>query len=98
MPESLKLLALAQVLAAVELVPRRPVPPLLGLDLYRPIPDGSLRGLEDVVAFCDGGGRPNPALDPKIRLLHLSRRDKEALVAFLRALTGEIHEGRSYNP
>ena len=60
--------------------------------------DGTLRTLPDVVEFYDRGGRPNPALDPEIRPLRLTAADKQALVAFLRALTGEIREGRSYNP
>ena len=60
--------------------------------------DGSFPGLADVVDFYDAGGRPNPALDAEIRPLHLSPLDKEALVAFLGALTGEIREGRFYNP
>lgn len=55
--------------------------------------DGSLRTLEDVVDFYDAGGHPNPALDPLIRPLGLSRADKAALVAFLRSLSGRIEEG-----
>jgi cytochrome c peroxidase len=54
--------------------------------------DGALRTLSDVVAFYDrGGGRgagldvPNQTLPP--RALHLTRDERAALVAFMRALT-----------
>lgn len=49
--------------------------------------DGSLATLEDVVAFYDAGGRPNPNLSPLIRPLFLSDYERAALVGFLRALT-----------
>jgi Tol biopolymer transport system component len=39
------------------------------------------------------GGRPNPALDTKIRPLGLTAGEQVALVAFLRSLTGEVQEG-----
>jgi cytochrome c peroxidase len=51
--------------------------------------DGSLRTLEDVIDFYDGGGRPNPRLDPRIRPLGLTEREKSDLLAFLRSLEGE---------
>jgi cytochrome c peroxidase len=50
--------------------------------------DGSLATLEDVVAFYDGGGRPNPHLDPEIHPLHLTAEDRHALVSFLGSLSG----------
>jgi len=50
--------------------------------------DGSLPTLERVVDFYDGGGRPNPELDPEIRPLHLTTTEKADLLAFLRALGG----------
>jgi cytochrome c peroxidase len=56
--------------------------------------DGSLATLEEVVDFYDGGGHANPFLDRRIRPLRLSESEKRALVAFLRALSGEIREGR----
>lgn len=56
--------------------------------------DGSLATLEEVVDFYDRGGNANPYLDPILRPLNLSPVEKEALVAFLRALTGQIQEGR----
>jgi len=55
--------------------------------------DGSLATLEEVVDFYSGGGQPNPHLDRRIRPLDLTGREKAALVAFLRALSGEVAEG-----
>jgi cytochrome c peroxidase len=48
--------------------------------------DGSLATLEEVVDFYDGGGGPNPALDPRIKPLALTPAEKAALLAFLEAL------------
>jgi len=50
--------------------------------------DGGLATLEDVIAFYDAGGRPNPHLDPEIRPLRLNAAEKLALAAFLRMLSG----------
>ncbi len=50
--------------------------------------DGSLASLRSVVDFYDRGGNANPNLDPLMLPLYLSERDKEDLVAFMRALTG----------
>ena len=55
--------------------------------------DGSLATLEDVVDFYDRGGRPNPQLDPEMRPRQFSADEKTALVAFLRALAGQVREG-----
>jgi cytochrome c peroxidase len=55
--------------------------------------DGSLATLEDVVEFYDGGGRPNPSIDPEIHPLQLSVEEKQALVAFLKSLSGSIGQG-----
>jgi cytochrome c peroxidase len=55
--------------------------------------DGSLATLEDVVEFYDAGGRMNPNLDPEIRRLRLSLVEKQALVAFLGALSGNARRG-----
>ena len=49
--------------------------------------DGSLATLEDVIDFYDAGGRGNPNLDPEIRKLNLSPEEKQALIAFLGALS-----------
>ena len=56
--------------------------------------DGSLETLEEVIEFYDGGGRANPHLDPELTPLRLTEEEKQALVAFLRALTGSLQEGR----
>ena len=55
--------------------------------------DGSLKTLEEVVEFYDKGGNPNRNLDPNIRPLHLSEQQKQDLVAFLKALSGEGWQG-----
>jgi cytochrome c peroxidase len=52
--------------------------------------DGSLLNLHQVVNFYDKGGTPNKNLDAKIKPLHLRDQDKDDLVAFLNALTGDI--------
>jgi cytochrome c peroxidase len=51
--------------------------------------DGSLATLRDVIAFYDRGGIDNPGKDPLLQPLHLSSEEKQALEAFLNALTGE---------
>lgn len=50
--------------------------------------DGSVETLEEVVAFYDRGGEPNPNLDPRIRPLGLTPDERRDLVAFLRSLGG----------
>jgi cytochrome c peroxidase len=50
--------------------------------------DGSVLTLADVVEFYDKGGTANPGLDPELRPLHLTAPEKNALIAFLDALTG----------
>jgi cytochrome c peroxidase len=53
--------------------------------------DGSLKTLKEVVDFYIGGGSSNPHLDPQIKpLTHLTRQEREDLVAFLESLTGEM--------
>jgi len=42
-----------------------------------------------VVEFYDKGGNANRNLDPDVKRLKLSDRDKEDLVEFLRALSGD---------
>lgn len=51
--------------------------------------DGSLKTLEEVVDYYDKGGINNKNLHPLIRPLHLSEEEKEALVCFLKSLSGE---------
>jgi cytochrome c peroxidase len=55
--------------------------------------DGSVATLEEVVRFYDEGGEPNPNLTPDLRPLALTPGEREALVAFLQALSGTIREG-----
>ncbi len=57
--------------------------------------DGSLATLDDVIEFYNRGGNPNPHLDPELRPLHLKEEEKEALLAFLKRLSGTITEGLS---
>ncbi len=52
--------------------------------------DGSEPTLEAVVEYYDRGGTPNKNLDPLMRPLGLGSDQKQALVAFLKALDGEI--------
>jgi cytochrome c peroxidase len=51
--------------------------------------DGSIATLEDVVEFYDRGGVDNPGKSPLVAPLGLAVSEKAALVAFLKALTGE---------
>lgn len=57
--------------------------------------DGSLATLAEVTAFYDRGGNPNPYLDREIHPLKLTGDEQQALIAFLRALSGEVREGLS---
>lgn len=52
--------------------------------------DGSLATLEDVIAFYDRGGRPNPNLDKEIKPLQLTDTEKAELLEFLKSLTGAV--------
>jgi cytochrome c peroxidase len=55
--------------------------------------DGSLSTLEEVIAYYDRGGNPNPQIDPEMRPLGLTEEEKRALAAFLRSLSGTVREG-----
>ncbi len=52
--------------------------------------DGSQKTLEEVVEWYAKGGHPNPHLDEKIKKLDLSDQDKQDLVEFMKAMTGEF--------
>ncbi len=52
--------------------------------------DGSEKTLQVVVAFYNKGGHPNKWLSPKIKPLHLTSREQQDLVEFLKALSGEV--------
>ena len=51
--------------------------------------DGSLMSLEQVVEFYDQGGGNAAGKDPLLHPLGLSLKDKQAIAAFLRTLTGD---------
>ena len=55
--------------------------------------DGSIATIEEVIEYYDRGGNPNPYLDVELRVLRLTAEEKEALLQFLRALSGNIREG-----
>ncbi len=62
-------------------------------DIARTAPymhDGSLKTLEEVVEHYNKGGHPNPYLDKDIKKLNLTDQEKADVVAFMKALTGEI--------
>jgi cytochrome c peroxidase len=62
-------------------------PTLRGLALTAPyMHDGSMKTLDEVVEFYNRGGNKNSNLDPLISPLNLSKEEKDALVAFLKAL------------
>jgi len=52
--------------------------------------DGSLKTLDEVVAFYNKGGHGNPWQSPEIQPLNLTASEQADLVAFLEALTGEV--------
>lgn len=55
--------------------------------------DGSVATLEEVIEFYERGGEPNPWLDSKMRpISNLTDQEKQDLLAFLQALTGEVPE------
>jgi len=55
--------------------------------------DGSIATLEDVVEFYAQGGRANPELDQRMRPIQFTPEEKQALVAFLKTLSGRVSEG-----
>ncbi len=57
--------------------------------------DGSLKTLLEVVEHYNKGGIANPQLSDKMKKLELSPQDKEDLVAFMEACTGEYPPIRS---
>jgi cytochrome c peroxidase len=52
--------------------------------------DGHLKSLKEVVDFYAGQGNSNPYLDPQMKSIHLTGRDREDLVDFLQSLTGSL--------
>lgn len=55
--------------------------------------DGSLKTLEDVVAFYNKGGIKNRNLDAAMKPLNLTDAEQKALVAFLKSLSGDSWQG-----
>lgn len=51
--------------------------------------NGMLATLNDVVEFYNQGGAPHPNKDPLIKPLRLTKDEKDALVAFLKTLSGD---------
>src|SRR5262245_29921981 len=56
--------------------------------------DGSVASLRDVVQHYNKGGEKNPYLSPKLKQLHLSDAEVDALVKFLEALSGEGYQDK----
>lgn len=52
--------------------------------------DGSLKTLLEVVEHYDKGGTPNKNLSDKVRKLNLTPQEKQDLVAFMEACTGDL--------
>lgn len=52
--------------------------------------DGSESTLREVIELYDRGGNANPNLSPKMKPLNLTPAEKEDLLAFLHALTGDV--------
>ena len=70
--------------------PSRP-PPIRDITRTGPyMHDGSEKTLEQVVEYYNKGGNKNPSLDLDMKPLNLSDREKADLVAFMKALTGEL--------
>ena len=53
--------------------------------------DGSEATLRQVIELYDRGGNANPNLSPKMKPLNLTPAEKDDLLAFLTALTGEVN-------
>lgn len=52
--------------------------------------DGSQKTLDEVVAWYSQGGHPNPNLSEKIKKLDLTDQERQDLVAFMQACTGDF--------
>ena len=57
--------------------------------------DGSLSTLAEVVDFYDAGGGDQRPKSLLLRKLHLTKREKSDLIAFLQSLTGEVEKPAS---
>ena len=55
--------------------------------------------LEEVIDFYEGGGEANPWLDTEMRPINnFTAREKRDLLAFLRALSGEVPAWAKHAP
>jgi cytochrome c peroxidase len=71
---------------------RYKTPSLRNVELTAPyMHDGSLATLEEVIDFYARGGIDNPGRDVLLNPIEITARDKQALAAFLRALTSAEH-------
>lgn len=52
--------------------------------------NGSLKTLQEVIAFYAGQGNSNQYLDPEMKKIHLSGQDRTDLLEFMNALTGDV--------
>jgi len=52
--------------------------------------DGSLKTLREVIDYYIGGGNSNAHLDPRIKPIELSAKERAGLIAFLEALNGDL--------
>ncbi|MBT3352578.1 MAG: cytochrome-c peroxidase [Nitrospinaceae bacterium] len=52
--------------------------------------DGSMNTLEEVIDYYDRGGLANRNIDPDMKLLKLTKREKGDLLAFLKSLDGDL--------
>lgn len=52
--------------------------------------DGSIKTLEEVIAFYNQGGKKNPWLSETIRPLNLTAAEQKDLIEFLKSLTGVV--------
>lgn len=65
-------------------------PTLRNVELTAPyMHDGSIKTLEDVVAYYSTGGSADPDKDPRIKPLGLADEEQRLLVAFLKSLTSQ---------
>lgn len=69
-------------------------PTLRNVELTAPyMHDGSLKTLEDVIAYYNAGGSADPEKDRRIKPLGLTEAEQKQLLAFLKSLTSETLPG-----
>ncbi len=66
------------------------VPTLRNVELTAPyMHDGSIKSLDEVVAYYNAGGSGDPQKDARIKPLGLTEEEQKQLVAFLKSLTSQ---------